>query len=231
MFKRTLLGVSALALMAASASAADLGTRYPVKAAVVPVQMFSWTGFYIGGNVGYAWGNSSFDYTPFLGPTYSYDLGNADGFTGGLQAGFNYQFANNVVLGLEADLQFADIGSNNLLIGGPVAGALASQSLDTYGTIRARLGYAVDRFLPYITGGAAWANTSYTGPFGWTSDSTHWGWTIGGGLEYAITNNWTVKGEYQYLSFDGDGYTYLNGDQVKTNFDMSVLKAGVNYKF
>jgi outer membrane immunogenic protein len=231
MFKRTLLGVSALALMAASASAADLANRYPVKAAVVPVQMFSWTGFYIGGNVGYAWGNSSLDYTPFLGPTFSYGLGNADGFTGGLQAGFNYQFANNVVLGLEADLQFADIGSNNLLIGGPVGGAFASQSLDTYGTIRARMGYAFDRFLPYITGGAAWANTSYTGPFGWTADSTHWGWTIGGGLEYAVTNNWTVKGEYQYLSFDGDSHTYLNGDTVKTKYDMSVLKAGVNYKF
>lgn len=231
MLKRALLGVSALALLSGAASAADLSTRYPVKAAVVPVQVFSWTGFYIGGNVGYGWGSNTFDYTPYGFPTYSYDIGNADGFFGGLQGGFNYQFANNVVLGIEADLEFADMGTDNIFFTGPIPGVLASQSLDTFGTIRGRLGYAVDRFLPYFTGGAAWANTSYTGPWGWSADSTNWGWTIGGGLEYAITNNWTVKAEYLYLDFDGENHTYLNGDQVSTGFNMSTLKAGVNYKF
>jgi len=231
MLKRTLLGVSALALLAGSAAAADLSARYPVKAAVVPVQIFSWTGFYIGGNVGYGWGNSTFDYTPWASATYSYDLGSADGFFGGLQAGYNYQFANNVVVGLEADLEFADMGSDNVLFAGPIPGVLAAQSLDTFGTIRARLGYAMDRFLPYLTGGAAWANTSYTGPYGWTSDSTNWGWTIGAGVEYAITNNWTVKAEYLYMDFAGENYTFSNGDKIETGFDMSTIKAGVNYKF
>ena len=231
MLKRTLLGVSALALLAGSAAAADLSTRYPVKAAVVPVQVFSWTGFYIGGNVGYGWGNSTFDYTPWALPTYSYDLGSADGFFGGLQAGFNYQFANNVVVGLEADLEFADMGSDNVLFAGPIPGVIAAQSLDTFGTIRARLGYAMDRFLPYITGGAAWANTNYTGPWGWSSSSTNWGWTIGAGVEYALTNNWTVKAEYLYMDFAGENYTFFNGDKIETGFDMSTIKAGVNYKF
>lgn len=231
MFKRTLLGVSALALLAGSASAADLSTRYPVKAAVVPVQIFSWTGFYIGGNVGYGWGNNTFDYTPFALPTWSYDLGGANGVFGGLQAGFNYQFANNVVVGLEADLEFANMGSSAILATGPLAATVVSHSLDTFGTIRGRVGYAFDRFLPYFTGGAAWANTSNNGSFGWSSSSTNWGWTVGGGLEYAVTNNWTVKAEYLYLDFDGQNYAFPNGDQISTGYNMSTLKAGVNYKF
>lgn len=231
MFKRALLGVSAIALLAGSASAADLANRYPVKAAIVPVQVFSWTGFYVGGNVGYGWGNNTLDYTPFGLPTFSYDVSNADGFFGGLQAGYNFQFANNVVLGLEADLEFADMGTNNILIGGPVPGAPVAQSLDMFGTIRGRLGYAMDRFLPYFTGGAAWATTNYTGPWGWSSDSTTWGWTIGGGVEYAVTNNWTFKAEYLYLDFDGTNYVYPNGDQISNGFDLSTIKAGVNYKF
>ena len=216
--------------IATVANAADFQSSQALRS---DTSSWSWSGAYIGTHLSNAvlandWKGADgalAEVVPFAGQF------TGGGIAFGLQAGFNYQFANNVVLGLEADLQFADIGSNNLLIGGPVGGAFASQSLDTYGTIRARMGYAMDRFLPYITGGAAWANTSYTGPFGWTADSTHWGWTIGGGLEYAVTNNWTVKGEYQYLSFDGDSHTYLNGDTVKTKYDMSVLKAGVNYKF
>lgn len=230
MLKRALLGVSALALLAGSASAADLANRYPVKAAVVPVQMFSWTGFYIGGNVGYGWGSNSFDYATG-GINYSYNVGNADGMFGGLQGGYNFQFANNVVVGLEADLEFADMGKDNVLIGGPIAGRFTSQSLDYFGTIRGRVGYAIDRFLPYFTGGAAWANTNFTGPYGVSAGSTSWGWTIGGGLEYAVTNNWTVKAEYLYADFDGQKITYPGGDVASSGFSMNTVKAGVNYKF
>ncbi len=231
MLKRALLGVSALALLAGSAAAADLSTRYPVKAAPVPVQYFSWTGFYIGGNVGYGWNSPNFDYTA-AGLTYAYDVGNADGVFGGLQVGYNYQFANNIVLGAEADLEFANMGTDTFLVGGPASGAFTSTSVDTFGTIRGRVGYAVDRFLPYFTGGAAWANTSFTGPWGWTSESnTQWGWTIGGGAEYAITNNWTVKAEYLYLDFGSQDYTFVGGDSISTGFNMQTVKAGFNYKF
>lgn len=230
MLKRALLGVSALALLAGSASAADLSTRYPVKAAVVPMPMFSWTGFYIGGNVGWGWASNSFDYTTG-GLTYGYDVGSSNGVFGGLQAGYNFQFANNVVLGLEADLEFADIGQSQWLIGGPVGGNMVSTSVDTYGTIRGRVGYAMDRFLPYFTGGAAWANTSFTGPWGLNGDSTRWGWTIGGGAEYAITNNWTVKAEYLYLDYGSKDLGYPNTDVASSNLTMNTVKAGVNYKF
>lgn len=232
MLKRALLGVSALALLAGSASAADLSGRYayPVKAAVVPAPMFSWTGFYIGGNVGWGWADNSLDYSTG-GYTYGYDVGSSNGVFGGLQAGYNFQFANNVVLGVEADVEFADISQTNLLWGGPVGGYLASTSVDNFGTIRGRVGYAFDRFLPYFTGGAAWANTSFSGPWGLSNDATRWGWTIGGGAEYAITNNWTVKAEYLYLDYGDKDSNYFNGDVASTGLTMNTVKAGVNYKF
>ncbi|WP_234051584.1 MULTISPECIES: outer membrane protein [unclassified Xanthobacter] len=232
MLKRALLGVSALALLAGSASAADLSGRYayPVKAAVVPVPMFSWTGFYIGGNVGWGWADNAFDYTTG-GFSYGYDVGNSNGVFGGLQAGYNFQFANNVVLGAEADLEFSSISNSNLLLGGPVGGNVVSSNVDNFGTIRGRVGYAFDRFLPYFTGGAAWANTSLDAPWGLSQNSTRWGWTIGGGAEYAITNNWTVKAEYLYLDYGNKNVTYINGDTATSGLNMNTVKAGVNYKF
>lgn len=230
MLKRALLGVSALALLAGSASAADLSTRYPVKAAVIPAPMFSWTGFYIGANVGYGWGSNSFNYN--AGPiSYGYDVGSSDGFFGGLQAGYNFQFANNVVVGVEADLDFADMSSDNLLVGGPLSGFGTSSKVDNFGAIRGRLGYAVDRFLPYFTGGAAWANTSFTGPWGVSNDDTRWGWTIGGGAEYALTNNWTIKAEYLYLDLGDKSIDYAGGTSASSGLTMNTVKAGVNYKF
>ncbi|MEP9354738.1 outer membrane protein [Xanthobacter sp. KR7-65] len=232
MLKRALLGASALVLLAGTASAADLSTRYPVKAGPIPVQVFSWTGFYVGGNVGWGWASNSYDYTPFASPvTYSYDLGSSNGFFGGLQLGYNYQFVNNVVLGVEADFDWADLGSDTILVGGPVGGAVVSQNVDYFGTIRARLGYAMDRFLPYITGGAAWAKLNYSDPYGVSYDSTKWGWTAGAGIEYAITNNWTVKAEYLYLGFNDSKTTFFNGDQLSVSTDIQTAKVGVNYKF
>lgn len=231
MFKRALLGVSALALLAGTASAADLANRYPVKAAVVPVQVFSWTGFYIGGNVGWGWANNSLSYTTLGLGTFDYNVGNTNGFLGGLQAGFNYQLANNVVLGLEADYQWTDLGSDTLLIGGPLGAGAVSQNVDSFGTIRARLGYAMDRFLPYITGGAAYAKLNYTDPFGLNFGNNKWGWTAGAGVEYAITNNFTVKGEYLYAGFSDTTQAYLNGDQISASTDIQTLRVGANYKF
>lgn len=231
MLKRALLGASALVLLAGTASAADLATRYPVKAAPVPVQVFSWTGFYIGGNVGWGWADNTYDYTPFASPTYSYNPGTSNGFTGGLQLGYNYQFVNNVVLGVEADFNWADINTSGVLVGGPLGGGVIDQKVDYFGTIRARLGYAVDRFLPYITGGVAYANTKYTDPFGLSDSNLKWGWTAGAGIEYAITNNWTVKAEYLYLGFDNSSTNYFNGDQLTVGSNIQTARVGVNYKF
>lgn len=231
MLKRALAGVSALALLGGAASAADLATKYPVKAVAPVVPVFSWTGFYIGGNIGWGWADSSLNVSPIYGaaPT-SIGVGSANGFIGGLQAGYNYQFANNVVLGLEADIDWTSMGSNTVVISN--TGGAGEASLDYVGTIRARLGYAFDRVLPYITGGAAYANTNYGTIYGISTSQTNWGWTIGAGVEYAFTNNWTAKIEYLYVDLQGNSYTIpATLGSVNADTNLNLLKLGVNYKF
>ncbi len=230
MLKRALAGVSALALLGGAASAADLATKYPVKAAVV-VPVFSWTGFYIGGNIGWGWLNTDLNISPFFGaPATGVNVGSANGFLGGFQAGYNWQFANNVVLGVEADIDWTDLGGNSVVISGP--GGLASGQLDYFGTIRARVGYAFDRVLPYITAGAAWGQTNFGTLYGMGTSSTNWGYTVGAGVEYAFTNNITAKLEYLYVDLTGSDYTIPStGGSINTDTDMSVLKVGLNYKF
>ncbi|MFG1464420.1 outer membrane protein [Xanthobacter sp. DSM 24535] len=232
MLKRALAGVSALALLGGAASAADLATKYPVKAvAVIPV--FSWTGFYLGGNVGWGWASNSFNVSPFYGsPSYSYNVGDANGFMGGGQVGYNYQFANNIVLGVEADVQWADISNQSLVVLSPLVAGNIGGNLKTFGTIRARAGYAMDRWLPYITGGAAWGRTDFGNVYGVDTSNTTWGWTIGGGVEYAFTNNITAKIEYLYANLDGKTYSIPTTlGQINTDLDVNTVRVGVNYKF
>lgn len=235
--KKILLSSAALAALCLPAAAADLARSYPTKAptAVVAVPVFSWTGFYIGGNVGWSWLNNDLSVSPAFGiPATSINVGDANGFVGGLQVGYNWQFANNVVLGIEADVDWADLGTSSVAIVpyGPFAAGLTDGSLNVFGTVRARLGFAMDRFMPYVTGGLAWGTTDYGSIYGVDTSSTNWGWTIGGGVEYAFTNNWTAKLEYLYIDLEGSSYTIPGSlGSISSDTQLSVLKVGVNYKF
>jgi len=210
-------GVAAAALLvAAPAFAADIAQPYPTKApeAVFVEPVFTWTGFYIGANAGYAWGTGEGALDSEL-----LDL-SPDGFIGGGQIGFNYQLGNNVVVGVEADFQGGDVKDS--------AYGVQSQ-LDYFGTVRARLGYAMDNVMPYVTGGLAWGKNEVRNEvLGLKSDSTSVGWTVGGGLEYAFNNNWTVKGEYLYMDLGEDYYDSIGLD---AGLSASIVRAGINYKF
>lgn len=257
---RKLLGSTAIAMALAASPALAADLSYPVKAppvmAVMPV--FSWTGFYLGANVGYGWGDTS-GYEPYFSNDYVYTglitsgSGSPDGWFGGFQAGYNYQFYNNVVLGAEADVQFADM-KDSYSFGYTVTDLLSTDpndddfgvygkyttKIDAFGTIRARLGYSMDRFLPYITGGLAWANVKVSGTtlvdgtdlVGWSGSysDTYWGWALGAGVEYAITDNWTMKAEYIYADLGSTSFSGLF-DNNDLDFSMQTLKVGVNYKF
>lgn len=231
MLKRALAGVSALALLGGAASAADLATKYPVKAVAPVVPVFSWTGFYIGGNIGWGWADNSLNVSPVYGVTpTSISVGSGNGFLGGLQAGYNYQFANNVVLGLEADIEWTSMGSNSVVLSN--GNGVANASVNYFGTIRGRLGYAFDRVLPYITAGAAYANHDFGNVWGVSTSQTNWGWTIGGGVEYAFTNNWTAKLEYQYIDLQSNSYTIpATLGSISADTNLNIVKLGVNYKF
>lgn len=234
--KRFLLATVALAALSAPAAAADLATKYPVKA--IPVPVFSWTGFYIGANVGYGGDKTTYDLNALGVPVASLDL-NSSGFFAGGQLGYNYQLANNVVIGIETDLQWADISDTVSVDVGAVTVASAGQSVDYFGTIRARLGYAFDRFLPYITGGAAYGKTKTDVTFLnvpiFSDSNTKWGWTIGAGGEFAITNNWTFKAEYLYVDLGSDtsALSVVLPAALSLDHDnkFHTFKAGVNYKF
>jgi outer membrane immunogenic protein len=209
----TAFGAALIGLgIATSASAADLPRKAP--AYVAPVG-YNWTGFYVGLNGGYGWASSAF--------------GDADGFVGGGQIGYNWQGVGSpLVLGIEADIQGADMESS-----ATVAGITASGRVNAFGTVRARLGYAWDRFMLYGTGGWAYTRSSISlaGPGGSISDSD-WssGYTLGGGLEWAAWDRWSVKLEYLYVNTQDVSLT-LGPVTATGDYDFSVVRAGLNYRF
>ncbi|QRG07450.1 porin family protein [Xanthobacter dioxanivorans] len=214
--KRFLVGAAACAALVAGsisgpAAAADLARAPVAKAPVaIPVPVFSWTGFYIGGNAGYDWGSGQ-DALAVAGV-------DPKGWLAGGQVGYNYQFSNNIVAGVEADVQGGDIS------GGTPA---VSSTLDVFGTVRARLGYAFGRVLPYVTGGLAWGNNSIDFA-GLGQSQTLTGWTAGAGIEYALTDHWTAKTEYLYTDFGSKFYDSLGANAGATS---QTARVGFNYKF
>jgi outer membrane immunogenic protein len=219
--------LSALALIVpAAASAADL----PVKARpMVTAPAFSWTGFYVGLNAGYGWGDTRGTLaTPVPGNF------NISGPLAGGQIGANYQFANNIVIGIEADYQWADIDGSATT----AAGVIRTAEVERFGTVRGRLGYAWDRWLGYVTGGYAFgARTNATvSPVFIASSQTLDGWTAGVGVEYAFAPNWSAKLEYLHVELDEKtffpgvaGCAVLAACQMGANIDL--VRVGLNYRF
>jgi outer membrane immunogenic protein len=344
--KKFLLSSVALLGVTAGAMAADLPRRAPP--AFVPVPVFTWTGFYVGVNAGYGWGNDddngicgilggcaagplTVDVAPGVvapvtaapgsaipGGGFFGGDGDRSGFVGGAQIGFNYQFTpgSGFVVGVEADIQWADFGGNNnngffgasLFRANPVAPFLvpgfgivevpptgANVALfnrggfgrggdsDWFATARVRVGYAFDRVLVYATGGFAFTDggddnglfgvtnggqlpaafyvspaaaaqgaTVGTGGFFGRNNDNDVGWVLGGGVEYAWTNNLTVKLEGLWVSMDRDNDNRFGfgtnvvgvsntGAPIRGNTggffnngnddDFFVARIGINYKF
>ena len=219
MKKYLLASVAALGILAAgAASAADLPSRKGPVVAPAYVPVFTWTGFYVGANAGYGWGNVNVG-DVFFGGNAS--IGDLDGFVGGGQVGYNYQIGQ-FVLGVEADIQGADLNTGSNAFGDRVR-------TEYFGTVRARAGLAFDRFMPYVTGGWAYGNVKTTvGGLG-STDKTHTGgYAIGAGLEYAFTNNLIAGVEYLYVDL-GEKNVFNSGIKVGTDF--SVVRARLSYKF
>ncbi len=220
MIRVLLTCVSAFAL-AGAAHAADLPPRYPPPAVKAPVYpgYYNWTGFYIGVSGGGAFGTSGWD------STGDFDL--SGGLVGGT-AGYNWQ-TGSWVFGLEGDVSWANIKGDTTF-----ACPLGCETSNSWlGTVRGRVGYAFDRFLPYLTGGLAFGNIEARRPFFAGNDETNFGWTIGGGLEFALMGNWTAKAEYLYVNL-GDIKCGLSCSAFATDnvsFDTHIVRGGVNYRF
>ena len=222
--KRTLLAVTGLMALAAPAVAADI--RMPAKAPIAPppiVQVYNWTGFYVGGHVGGAFtGDSRF--------------GGSDGrFLGGGQVGFDYQFAPNWVAGIEAQYSWLGGDNRNLPF---VPGGVATLDNRGIGSVTGRLGYTWGPLLAYAKGGYAFLDrelnvTQFGAPVpAATTGRGKDGYTIGAGLEYMFAPNWSAKAEYQYYDFGRTTFTAppaIAGSSFKN--DEHTVKAGVNYRF
>ncbi|WP_044590476.1 outer membrane beta-barrel protein [Bradyrhizobium sp. LTSPM299] len=192
------------------ASAADLSAK-TYKAPPLVAQAYDWTGFYIGGFGGYATENTDGD--PKM-----------KGGSAGGTIGYNWQ-TSNVVFGLEADGGWADINASASTLGITVTG-----KIDSLGTVRGRVGLAVDQVLFYGTGGYTWAdNKMSVSGFGRTASESHFhsGWTVGAGIEAFFAPQWSVKGEYLYRSLGRENYF---GVPSRT-LDLHSAQIGVNYHF
>jgi outer membrane immunogenic protein len=204
---RITLVAAALIAAVSSVQAADLsyGSRAPYTVNQ-PLNMYSWAGPYIGGNIGWDWG--SVDNNPTK----------PSGFVGGVQAGYNWQ-NGPWVFGIEGDFQ-----------GNGASDTFAPWKFSNpwFGTVRGRAGYALNNVLLYGTAGLAFGElTGQT--FGSLSEShTNAGWTVGLGAEVGLAQNWSAKVEYLYVDLNDSNFT-ITGAQ--NGYHFGLLRAGVNYHF
>ena len=221
--KKILFGALALAAMsaplAAPALAADMPARTYSKAPVytAPALVYNWTGFYIGGHLGGAFAGDN-------------GLQGSDArFLGGVQGGFDYQFAPNWVVGAEAQYSWLFPG-----------GTLVTSNTDQIGSVTGRLGYTWGPTLLYAKGGYAWRDGNNIGvtaagvPQPFTTNGNHKdGYTVGAGLEYMFAPNWSAKAEYQYYNFGNTDFITAPVDVAGRSFrnDEHTVKVGVNYRF
>jgi outer membrane immunogenic protein len=246
--KRLIIGGAVFtACMAGPAIAADLPVEAPIYVErPAAVGLLNWTGFYVGANLGYARSPGSTDIMVAGVPLFSLSA-TMSGVIGGVQAGANWQ-TGNAVLGIEGDIAGTSqsVSSSmtvidvNGVIGpklGPVT-ALNSDKIKSFGTLRGRLGIASGRALYYVTGGGAfwdWSSTVTVTGLGTASFSNfQGGGAFGGGVEVAVTNDWTVKAEYLYLQSTTISNTpFLTRPDVIVNTRIrdNVFRVGVNYMF
>ncbi|MDR3463045.1 MAG: porin family protein [Beijerinckiaceae bacterium] len=220
---RKLLATSiVLAAVSGTALAADLpSSRAPI--APPPLPVFSWAGGYAGAQIGYQWGKDNITNQA----TFGTGSASPSGVVGGLHTGYNWETSGFFVFGGEADIEGSSYSSSYTT---PIVGTVKSP---IQGSIRARAGFAVDRVLFFATGGAefAWFKDTYPAS-GDTQKPSKVGYTVGGGVEYALTNNWSVRGEYRYINFSSKNDSLLNAGIPITHQDTeNRVDVGFSYKF
>jgi outer membrane immunogenic protein len=259
MLRKIFIALAAILALSGTVLAADLPTTKGPPVYTPPPPVFTWTGPYIGAQAGYEWGTTDPILTTLAGafvanvPSY-----NDSGFVGGAHAGYNYQI-NQIVLGIEGDIEGSSFsGTGSSFATAPSTFSYLSTRIPLQGSLRGRIGYAWDRVLVYATGGLALADihtvfgspgtagffTGFPGvapifvpptPAGTDSFwSVRTGWTAGGGIEYAIDPNWSVRAEYRYTDYGHFYDTLVNtypGLVARTHIYDNAVRAGFSYKF
>jgi outer membrane immunogenic protein len=233
MKKLVLSTVAISALLTGTAFAADMAARPYTKAAPM-VAVYNWTGFYIGAQIGGAFGDVDAVSGPFPGvnnQSYSYDL---SGVVGGGHIGYNWQVSPNWVFGFEGDGEATSVRNSGI----GTLGFFHQTQLNWLASARARLGYAAGNTLFYVTGGAAFGEVEVTKaftpaavPFARYTD-TLTGWTAGAGVEHMFAPNWTGRLEYRYTDLGNTGFQSVAlNSQDSASVKFHAIRAGVSYKF
>jgi outer membrane immunogenic protein len=219
--KSILLATTVLMGLSGGAFAADVVAQLPVAST------YDWTGAYVGAHIGGGWDHVDWAYVG--GPDRSH---NGSGVLGGLQIGYNFQ-NDNIVYGVEADISAADVHGSTAC---PNASWSCGSKIDMLGSVRGRLGWAMDKLLIYGTGGLGYGTvdirTVDSGGDVFGTKKTKAGWTVGAGAEYAFNPHWTVKAEYKYFDLSRSSDYVVDGGQLvtaKPRIHTAVI--GLNYKF
>jgi high affinity Mn2+ porin len=219
-------GLGALAL-ADPALAADL----PIKAPAMK-SIYDWTGFYVGAHAGFSRGASNAVLTD---PAASTARNVFNGMIGGVQAGYNYQLASGLLLGVEADISFPNfLTSNSVVSSLATERSAVTEQWDYVATARGRVGYATGSWLFYATAGLAWAGERFRDPPAIGNDDkilhTRLGWAAGAGVEYGFAPHWSVKLDYLYSRFNSANITFPSGPQYASSMDFQSIRLGLNRK-
>lgn len=232
--KSALLASAALLGLAGGAYAADLPDpiQEPMAPeAYAPPPAYTWTGPQVGALVGWNWSTFNTRVTRPGGATGRAD-NNTNDFTGGIYAGYNYQVNPNFVVGGEADFTYYGGGHTR-----EVGGLNVKGQTNWLSTVRAKAGFAWERFLIYGTGGVAvmdakvQAQTYVNSPNVTKDEGIRGGYAVGGGIEGLVTDHITTRVEYLYTNVGGQDFYTAAGSKVKTDLSSSAVRAGVGYKF
>lgn len=237
---RAIISISILSLLSAPSFAADIlfdPDPVPPIATSLPEAPFTWSGRYIGVDIGYGRSNITENSSTAGIPSDAFNIKQGEGAFGGVYMGFGRQ-ARHIYFGLETDIQYSAMKGKNKKI---ATGGTAEFGPDMLGSTRLRAGYAINNMfgqdlghiMPYVTGGLAYGHFKAkfkNGPYEWEGKRLDSGYTIGGGLDYAINLNTIAKLEYQYMDF-GDRTFSNNSDFTNLRLKAHTIRAGVAYKF
>jgi outer membrane immunogenic protein len=233
MRKSLLIGFFASVLVGAPAFAADLPVRaHP--APVAPIPVFSWTGFYLGANIGGAWSKST-----ITDAVTGASLSTSDsGFIGGGQFGYNWQISN-WILGVEGDIDGTTISKTSNAVPTAFGTLQATASTDWIATLAGRVGYGFDRWMIYGKGGGAWVQNSatlsnLTTGASASASNTNSGWMAGVGAEWAFAGPWSAKIEYNHIHLDNwspSTSSVIINDRLNLSRHIDLVKFGINYRF
>lgn len=247
LFPRLLLPSVLIGVLSVSAQAADLPSRVPAATPSSTAPLFSWTGFYAGGNIGAGWKRTAqilpaqnviAGGSPFPIPGYDAGSNVSSALIGGLQAGYDQQIGS-WVFGVQANIEATSMNGVNSWPSVPINVPSKAKAV---GSFTGRVGYAIQpSLLVYAKGGLGWSRINYSDsdvifPYPTKASATHWGWTVGAGLEYALTSNWSTFIEYNHADYGSKNVTLTNAAQqisfyYKYSNRIDTVMVGVNYRF